>query len=307
MKILVYGAGVLGSYLAHELIVGKQNVTILARGRRNQEIKENGLVIEHICQKKRTVDKLPVIDTLLPNHTFDIIFVVMQKSQIDSILPALAENTYNKTIVFVGNNCMADKTHRTMQRLTKGKTNVLFGFLGCGGHRSNGVVYNWHTNTCEITVGTVTADYPMDQSIAQIFDLTNLKLDLRTDMNSWLKYHGALIAPLCIAIQHEGGANNLYRSKALYLSIEALKKAIAMFDNNRFKKDSPHDMKLLQWPTKLLQFGLAIFLPTKTGHFVAIDHALAAVEEIELLTKELQTCSEEYQYPLPCLEELVHL
>ena len=47
MKVLVYGAGVLGSYLAHILIRGGNEVTILARGIRFEEIQANGLIIRH--------------------------------------------------------------------------------------------------------------------------------------------------------------------------------------------------------------------------------------------------------------------
>ncbi|NRZ44230.1 ketopantoate reductase [Clostridium beijerinckii] len=52
MKILVYGAGVLGSYLAHVLIRGGNDVTLLARNERFKELKNNGLVIRHYIQCK---------------------------------------------------------------------------------------------------------------------------------------------------------------------------------------------------------------------------------------------------------------
>lgn len=40
MKILVYGAGVIGCELAHELCKGKNDVTILARGNWKQNIQK---------------------------------------------------------------------------------------------------------------------------------------------------------------------------------------------------------------------------------------------------------------------------
>ncbi|MDF2885383.1 MAG: ketopantoate reductase, partial [Clostridiaceae bacterium] len=45
MKILIYGAGVVGAYAAHELKRVGHEVTILARGKRYEELKEKGLVI----------------------------------------------------------------------------------------------------------------------------------------------------------------------------------------------------------------------------------------------------------------------
>ena len=43
MKILIYGAGVLGSYLAHVLVRADNDVTLLARGTRLEELREQGL------------------------------------------------------------------------------------------------------------------------------------------------------------------------------------------------------------------------------------------------------------------------
>ena len=46
MKILVYGAGVLGCNLARNLLRAGKNVTLLARGNWAAEIKQNGLRIK---------------------------------------------------------------------------------------------------------------------------------------------------------------------------------------------------------------------------------------------------------------------
>lgn len=40
MKLLVYGAGVIGSYLAHVLCSAGHDVSILARGRRKEELEK---------------------------------------------------------------------------------------------------------------------------------------------------------------------------------------------------------------------------------------------------------------------------
>ncbi|OOM15839.1 ketopantoate reductase family protein [Clostridium saccharobutylicum] len=64
MKILVYVAGVLGSYLAHVLIRGDNDVTLLARNECFKELKKNRFVIRHYIQFKTTIDKVKVIDFL---------------------------------------------------------------------------------------------------------------------------------------------------------------------------------------------------------------------------------------------------
>ena len=46
MKILVYGAGVLGCNLARNLFRGGKDITLLARGNWAEEIQRNGLRIK---------------------------------------------------------------------------------------------------------------------------------------------------------------------------------------------------------------------------------------------------------------------
>ena len=47
MRILVYGAGVLGSNLASNLCKAKKDVTILARRKWAENIKKNGLKVKN--------------------------------------------------------------------------------------------------------------------------------------------------------------------------------------------------------------------------------------------------------------------
>lgn len=46
MRILFYGAGVLGSLYAARLQEARQEVSILARGQRLADIREHGIVLE---------------------------------------------------------------------------------------------------------------------------------------------------------------------------------------------------------------------------------------------------------------------
>lgn len=80
MRVLVYGAGVLGSYLAHVLVRGGNQVTVLARGKRAEELERDGLVIRHYFQRKTTVDQVRAIRALEAADIYDLIFVVMKYS-----------------------------------------------------------------------------------------------------------------------------------------------------------------------------------------------------------------------------------
>ena len=76
MKILVYGAGVLGCNLARNLLRAGKDVTLLARGSWAAEIKQNGLRIKDKFSPRTSVSRIPVVTELAPDAMYDVIFVV---------------------------------------------------------------------------------------------------------------------------------------------------------------------------------------------------------------------------------------
>lgn len=106
MRILVFGAGVLGCNLANNLFRAGKDVTLLARGSWAEEIRTNGLRIKNKFSPCLTVSRVPVVTALLPEDSYDVIFVVVRYTQIDAILDTLRASRA-KNIIFVGNNVRA--------------------------------------------------------------------------------------------------------------------------------------------------------------------------------------------------------
>lgn len=93
MRILVYGAGVLGCELTHVLLQNKKNVvTLLARGEWKEMIDQKGLVIRHWAQRRTTTERVKTIDVLAPDDFYDLVFVVVQAGQLPDVLPVLKAN-----------------------------------------------------------------------------------------------------------------------------------------------------------------------------------------------------------------------
>ncbi len=117
MKILVYGAGVLGCNLARNLLRAGKDVTLLARGNWAAEIKQNGLRIKDKFSLRTSVSRIPVVTELAPDAMYDVIFVVLRYTQLDSVLDTLRANR-TKNIVFVGNNVQARRRRRHCRKRT---------------------------------------------------------------------------------------------------------------------------------------------------------------------------------------------
>ncbi len=81
MKILVYGAGVLGSLYAARLADSENDVTILARAQRLVDIRSNGIVLEDVATKRQTTTHVNVVEQLTPQDAYELIIVLMRKNQ----------------------------------------------------------------------------------------------------------------------------------------------------------------------------------------------------------------------------------
>ena len=92
IKILVYGAGVLGCNLARDLFRAGKDVTLLARGNWGEEIQKNGLRIKDNFSPRVSVSRVPVVGELKPEDTYDVIFVVVRYTQLETVLDTLRAN-----------------------------------------------------------------------------------------------------------------------------------------------------------------------------------------------------------------------
>ncbi len=91
MKILVYGAGAIGSIFAGKLIKAGYDVTVLARKERYNELKSRGLILKNAITGTIETYYPELTQKLSHDDIFDYIIVAVQYTQIDSILPVLAK------------------------------------------------------------------------------------------------------------------------------------------------------------------------------------------------------------------------
>ena len=123
MKVLVYGAGVIGGQLAHALIVGGNEVTVIARGAWKETLEKDGLRIRHYIQRKDTVDHPRILEKP-DGERYDIAFAVMQFRQMEAILDDLAA-VNSPIVVLVGNNLSVDEMESRIRQASAARTERL--------------------------------------------------------------------------------------------------------------------------------------------------------------------------------------
>ena len=299
MKILVYGAGVLGCNLARNLFRAGKDVTLLARGNWAAEIKQNGLRVKDKFSPRTSVSRIPVVTKLAPDAQYDVIFVVLRYTQLDSALDTLRENQ-TKNIVFVGNNVRP----RALAAALPGK-NVLFAFALSAGHRESDRVVS--IDLKKITVGQLSGAASNAGLIGEIFRGTKYKVVYEPNMEDYLLCHAAFVMPAVFACYKTDGnlkklrGNTTYLNRLIDANIEGyraiknagheiLPKADADFESKKYRKTCLRFFKLM--------------CATSLGKLCASDHAMNAIDEMSALNRDIKRFFDENGAAYPVWQEL---
>ena len=188
MRILILGAGVVGSFNAARLKEAGQDVTLLARGRRLADLREHGVVLENLRTGRRTTAQVPLVDRLGPEDTYDLAIVIMRRNQIPSILPALAQNHRIPSVLFLGNN--AAGTQDMIDAL--GRQRVLIGMGNVAGERQGHVVrYLWWRRLPLLFGELDDVPRPRTEAIARVFRSAGLSARVVKNVDAYQKTHAA--------------------------------------------------------------------------------------------------------------------
>ncbi len=283
MKILVLGAGVLGCNLAMNLFLAGKDVALLARGNWGEHIEKNGLTVKYRYSFKKKNAKIPVVHTLNAQDAYDMIFVAVRFTQLDSVMPMLRENV-SRNIVFVGNNTRAERCAAALP-----DKNVMFAFASSAGHREKEYVASLDLK--KITIGQLKNAPSNERLIQSVFADTPYKVAYEPNMNDYLLSHAAFIIPCVFACYYTNGnlkkigRNKAYIERIIRANIEgysALEKAgheILPSGDNNFRSEKYH---------KTCCKVYKLMCRTSIGKICASDHAMNAVGEMSALNKDLK-------------------
>ncbi|MFL7807606.1 MAG: ketopantoate reductase family protein [Anaerolineae bacterium] len=312
MKVLVYGAGPLGSLFAARLQQGGHDVSILARGQRLAELREHGIVLQDVQTKERSVTLVNVVEALAPDAAYDLVLVIMRKNHALQILPVLAANGHTPNVLFLMNNAAGPG------ELTEalGRERVLIGFPGAAGYREGHTVHYlagtaeepWPVYLGEVD-GRTTARTMM---VAQIIeDGPGFEAQIRPDMDAWLKYHVALLMPSLAPALYAANLDHrrLARTRdLLVLAIRAVREGFEVLDALGYPV-SPSRFGTLRWipePVFVLLLRALLLYRARDEIMEAalLRHARSARDEIRHLADEFLALARTTSVPTPAIERL---
>ena len=299
MKILVYGAGVLGCNLARNLFRAGKDVVLLARGKWAEEIRTNGLRIKDKFSPCMSVSRIPVVTELKPDEAYDVIFVVLRYTQLDSILETLRANR-TKNLVFVSNDVRARALSDTLP-----EKNVLFAFALSAGHREPD--YAASIDLKKITIGQIPGAPSNEQLIREIFSGTKYKVTYEPNMEDYLLCHVAFVLPVAFACYKTDGDLKKLKGSTAYLS----RLIDANIEGYRAIRDAGHeilpksdaDFESAAYRKTCLRF-FKLMCATSLGKICASDHAMNAVDEMSALDRDLKVFFDAQGAEYPAWREL---
>lgn len=283
MKVLIIGASVLGSNLAHSIKKGN-DITILARNKTYENLKNNGLIIKHKF-KGKTIDHFNVIDTLDENDIYDVIFVVMRFSSLDSIISTIEKNK-SKNIVFVGNNITVEKYTNLKDK------NVLFAFFMAAGKKYDGYINSICMN--KIQIGRADGQNTSDEFIKSIFIKTKLKVIIENKMNDYLKTHACAVLPLVFASYKANGNLKLIKRDKKYslLIMDVIIEGYNVLKKLGYEILPKGEYENCVNKKKLCAFIYRFMFSNFIGKLCISDHAMSAKDEFTLLNSEFEKLKE---------------
>lgn len=215
MKILIYGAGIVGSTYGWQLSKAGHEITVLVRPEKKRGIREEGIPIR--CtdfrgeQKKieKIIFKPDVIDSLSADNSFEYIIVTTNNLHLKETLPILSKSAGNAHILFFQNTWI-DDLDVINKYLSEKQYFFGFPFMVGGGRDAdciNSVISGLkqsHTPLGELN-GEVSERV---RKIAQAFDHANLKPIIYNHIMTWLITHYAVATGLSAGIMKAGGGKN---------------------------------------------------------------------------------------------------
>jgi ketopantoate reductase len=308
-KILVYGAGPLGSLFAARLQQGGNDVSILARGQRLAELREHGIVLVDVQTQEQTVTQVNVVEGLAPDDVYDLVLVIMRKNHAVQILPVLAAHRHTPNVLFLMNNAAGPGA--LVEAL--GQERVLIGFPGSAGYREGHVVHcltGTEADKADVLLGEVDARITeRTREVARILESApGFRAKIRTDMDTWHKYHVALLFPSLAPALYATGVDNyrLARTRDLVvLYIRATREAFCVLRSLGLPV-TPPKFKVIEWlPEPILVLLVQRLLANPLMETALVKHAEAARSEVQHLIDEFLALACTTSVPTPTIDYLL--
>ena len=280
MRVLIYGAGVIGCLYATLFSKAGFDTTIYARGRRLESFKQNGLL--YFKNKKIKKAKVNIIDKVEADDIYDFVFLTVKSNQVHTALEELKNNN-SPNIVTMLNTL---EKYNTWEEIC-GKGRIIPAFPGAGGS-FEGNILNAKLTPSIIQVTTF-GEISGSKSerllqLASIFKRSHIPCKIEKDMHAWQLCHLAMIVPIADAYYEASVPEKAGEDKELMektaISIKKNLDSLCKLGVTL----TPKKMKVLhRLPVQILSIGLRFIFQSEFGNIFMYQHSMKALDEMKEL------------------------
>jgi 2-dehydropantoate 2-reductase len=304
MKVLVYGAGVVGSVFARHLHGAGNDVSILTRGARLAALREHGLILQNDGSGKLTFCRIRVTDAMGPSEAFDLTIVAASNQQVVNALPALGSRKLGNMLFMVDST-----SHCREWTDAVGQDRVLTGFPGVTGTVRNEVVCyelapRWLQPTAIAELdGHISSRL---KELASVFGHAGFPVALCHNIEALQKTHLAILSPLANAVYEVGGSGALLtaRQDVARLLVQAVREGLAVLAALKVPITPARLRVVTCIPESLLISALCRWVRTQQFERIVVPHAMTTVCELHTLADEFQKLISLAGVATPAIDQL---
>ena len=284
MRILIYGAGVIGSLYAVLFAETGYDTSIYARGKRLEFLKKNGLLYKKNQNIRRA--KATILGELSDNDAYDFILLTVRENQLYEALTELKNNKSNIIVTMVNSLDSYKKWEDIV-----GKGRILPAFPGAGGSINNDGILD-AALTPRMIQPTTFAEISGNKSertkqFSEILRHAHIPYQKVTDMHLWQLCHLAMVVPIADAYYESDDPEKVEKEwKIMRKTAERLKRNFNFLRKQKGKL-SPWKMNIFRFVSlPFLTIMLAVTFGSSFGDKFMYQHAMKAPDEMRELHKQ---------------------
>lgn len=280
MRLLIYGAGVIGCLYAALFSEAGYDTTIYARGRRLEDLAENGLL--YIKNKKIMKTSAKIVDKVQANDIYDFVFLPVREHQ---VYKALKELSYNRSpnIVTMVNTL---EPYSSWENIC-GKGRLIPAFPGAGGSFDGSVLRAALTpRVIQTTVFSEIDGRKTERisALAGLFKHSKIPYQIVKDMHVWQICHLAMVVPIADAYYQAVDPKKAGQERNVMLTTaKQLRRNFSLLHKLGIPL-SPPKMNIFRFlPVPILRAGLSAIFQSKFGDMFMYQHSMKAPDEMRHL------------------------
>ena len=207
MRILIFGAGVIGSLYGALLAEAGYDVSVYARGRRLESLTQDGL----LYKGKGKIRKAPIklLSKIEPGDRYDLVFLAVRENQLHTALEELRQNC-SPTIVTMVNSL---ETYDQWEAIC-GAGRIIPAFPGAGGG-FDGSVLDASLTPRFIQPTTFGKKDGRERELSRVLRKAKIPYQIVPDMHAWQLCHLAMVVPIADAYYEAADPENAGKNAAL--------------------------------------------------------------------------------------------